>query len=525
MKKLFLKKNIKGFIIIEILIAFSILLINITSIMLIINSQQIISSDIEINSQALYKIDSLLEQVKAEARFDFNLLKSKTEEMDGIYKKNLSVEQIDIYTKKIIAKINWVTQNFYKQEIEITSLLTNPSIIDGGDTCSFILSNPENWKSPQHYSFTSKDLLTSPTFGFAISDIDVFNKKLYITSNQTPNSTAHNFFIFSLPTNINQKPTLIGSLDNNANSKTGLNAVWVNKDYAYVANAYTGSSANCQVNNNCAQFQVIDITEPTNPSIIPSANLKLPTITSSGKLSYGTSIYYSNGYVYLGLSKAMSGPEFNIIDVGGGGPPASPNNPIWKSGYIIGNGINSIYVKNNRAYIASPNSKNLIILDVSDPNNPSLSQIGSYTPENLPEVNGVGSNHGKDIYVIGHDAYLGRTYGPKEFYILDTNDINDITIKGSALDIGLGNKMSINKLFIRDYLAFFITPDQFQIWNISDPNNIKPWTVDSNPSSFISMSTFGGNGITADCENDYLYIGIKNTEEYNDLLTIITSEL
>jgi hypothetical protein len=45
--------------------------------------------------------------------------------------------------------------------------------------------------------------------------------------------------------------------------------------------------------------------------------------------------------------------------------------------------------------------------------------VNSFTPDNLPETNGVGSNHGKDVYVVGHDVYLGRTYGPKEFYILD----------------------------------------------------------------------------------------------------------
>jgi hypothetical protein len=519
MNEIFYKKEKNGFITLEILIAFVILIINITSVMLIINAHQLISVNIKMHSLALYKVESLLEETKSEAKFDFNLINPINLIYDDIYQKSLSVEQINLFTKKIVGKIIWKNQNQVDQQIEIASLLTNPNAIDGGETCSSVLQNKEDWKNPNYYFFSSVDLLNSGINGFTISDIDVFNGKIYISSANTQISTDDSFFIFDKTDNPQQMPIFLGSLDNNNKSKSGLSAIKITKNYAYVANAYTGSSPSCLVGNNCAQFQVIDITEPTNPSIILSANLKIPTITSSGKLASGISIYYDRGYVYLGLTKAISGPEFNIIDVGGGGPPASPINPIWKSGYVVGNGINSIFVKNNFAYIASPNNQNLIVLDISNPSSPSL--VNSFTPDNLPETSGVGSNHGKDVYVVGHDVYLGRTYGPKEFYILDNSQPQNIVIKGLPLDIGLGNRTSINRIIIKDDLAFFITPDKFHIWNIHDPENIIPWNMNGDSSSFLSFDSLGGAGITGDCEGDYLYLGLKSIDN-NDLLIIAT---
>jgi hypothetical protein len=89
------------------------------------------------------------------------------------------------------------------------------------------------------------------------------------------------------------------------------------------------------------------------------------------------------------------------------------------------------------------------------------------------------------------------------------------------LDIGLGNRTSINRIIIKDDLAFFITPDKFHIWNIHDPENIIPWNMNGDSSSFLSFDSLGGAGITGDCEGDYLYLGLKSIDN-NDLLIIAT---
>jgi hypothetical protein len=228
MNEIFYKKEKNGFITLEILIAFVILIINITSVMLIINAHQLISVNIKMHSLALYKIESLLEETKSEAKFDFNLINPIFLINDDIYQKSLSVEQINLFTKKIIGKITWKNQNQVAQEIEIAGLITNPNAIDGGETCSSVLQNKEDWKNPNYYSFSSVDLLNSGINGFTISDIDVFNGKIYISSANTQASTAESFFIFNIPDNPQQMPIFLGSLDNNNNSKSGLSAI---KDY------------------------------------------------------------------------------------------------------------------------------------------------------------------------------------------------------------------------------------------------------------------------------------------------------
>lgn len=521
MQKYFHKKLSSGSITLELLIAFTILIINITAVMLVVNSNQSFFIDIEINSQAIYKASSEMEEAVTRSRVDFNLVNPIPFLGDGIYQKGLIVDQIDFFTKKVLSNVIWKNTLGYDQEIKVIRLLTNIEAIDGGDTCSSILINPDNWKMPTNYNFSSINFSGLNSDGIRISDLDVFNNKLYVTALNTLSSSNDTFFILDLPADISQSPVFIGGLDNNLNSISGLNAVKVSKDYAYVANAYIGSSSGCIQNNNCAQLQVINISDPNNP--IVSSNLKIPTITSSGKLSAGTSIFYDKGYVYLGLAKALSGAEFNIIDVGGGGPPASPNNPIRKGGYIIGNGVNAIFVKNNYAYIVSPNNENIIILDISNPNNPF--KVSGYTPPDLPNTNGVGSNHGKSVFVVGGKLFLGRTYSPKEFYIFDINNYPNIEVMGLPLDIGTGNKTSINKLFVRDFLVFFTTPNQFQIWNIADAENIIPWTIDETINSFLSMQTLGGNGITMDCEGNNIYVAVESiTEPGKDIISIITNE-
>jgi len=522
--KSFFKKLNTGSITLELLIAFLILIVNITAVMLIINESQSLTQNNNTRTEAIAKAETIIEKSKAISRLDFNLVNSKSYFDDIFFQQDLIVDQLDIFTKKIISHVGWKDSRNLKHQIKFASILTNPKAIDGGDTCSSILDNPEGWKQPLYYKFSSVDFSGTNSNGIKIASIDVYNHKLYIGALRTQSSNNDTFFILNLPDEPNLIPILLGGLDNNNNSIVGLNAIKITKNYAYIANAYTGSSANCLPNNNCAQLQVVDIGDSLNPQIIPSANLKIPTITTSGKLAPGTSIFYDGGYVYLGLAKALNGNEFNIIDVGGGGLPASPTNPILKGGYVIGNGINSILVRDNLAFIASPNNENLIILDISNPESPS--KVGGYTPINLPETNGVGSNHGKRLSLIGTTLYLGRTYGTKEFYILDVTNPDNPTVIDSPLDTGEKNKTSINGLIVRDYLTYILTPEQFQVWNISNPEDIKPWTIDEEIGSFIPTIDLGGNGISIDCEGNRIYLTTSpSSVNEKDFLNILISNL
>lgn len=510
-------RNNKGSITLELLIAFAILLINITGVILIINNGQAFSVDTQTNQEALAMAQNQIEKAKSDANLDFNLVNPISSFSSDIYTKSLLAEQIDLFTKKITSLVNWKTDGGRDQEIKLISYLTNPKAVDGGDTCSSILINPSGWKNPKYYTFPSVDFdFGAPNAnGIQMSDLDIFNKRLYVTASDTPNPNPESFFVLQLSDNPSQNPTIIGKVDNNNGSLVGLKAVKVAGDYAYVANAYAGSPETCIQNNNCAQLQIIDISNPVLNGWDPAiTNLKIPATTSSNKLAAGNSIFYSKGYVYIGLATASgSGNEFNIIDVGGGGLPASPTNPILKGGYPINHDINSIFVKDNFAYIASPNSENLIILDISDPANPF--KTDGYTPS-------AGLTHGEKLTIVGNTAYLGRTFGADEFHILDVSNHNNISLVAKK-DIGTSNQTSIHGLIVRDYLAFLITLNQFQIWDISNPNNMKPWTQDGTANSFLSMSILGGSGTATNCEGDRIYVAVASSQGNNkDILAVIT---
>jgi hypothetical protein len=164
-------------------------------------------------------------------------------------------------------------------------------------------------------------------------------------------------------------------------------------------------------------------------------------------------------------------------------------------------------VKGNYAYIATPNTENLTILDISNPNSPH--RIGGFTPP-------IGSNNGESIYVVGSTAYLGRTFGSNEFYILNTSNPASIISSGSK-DLGSNNSTSINGLVVRASLSFLLTNSQFQILSISNPANIA--SVSS-----ILLSDFGAvGGITLNCSGNYLYAALSSSQGINkDIISIIT---
>lgn len=501
----------RGAATLEILIAFAVLTLSMGAVILLTFGNQSSSVSSQTNNEAIYRAQKMLEEARANSRFDFDLVNPVGQTPDDIYKKSLDVRQFDLFTKQATSTVSWNEGN-RALSVTLSTLLTNPLGFNGGGTCSSVLSNPNGWKSPLHYEFSSVNFSGPNANGIAITDLDVFNKKLYVTAGTSPNPSPDTFFVLDLSDDPSQSPVLLGSIDNNPSSLTGINAVSVAGNYAYVANAYGANFTTCTPDApNCSQLQIIDVSNPANPQVVKS--IKIPGVTGNANQSIGTSVFYYNGYVYLGLAKSASGPEFNIIDVGGGSGGASPTNPIWKGGYSVGNGVNSIHVKGKYAYIATPNSENMTILDISNPISPT--RVGGYSPS--------GGSNGKTVFSVGNTVYLGRTFGTNEFYILNASNPSNVSVTGSPLDIGSGSQTSIKGLMVRDYLAFFITPSQFQVWDISNPSNMRPWTSDGTTGSFLSMSILGGSGTATNCEGDRIYVAVASSQGNNkDILAVIT---
>ena len=498
-----------GVVLLEVLIAMVILVMTITGIILVVFSNQSVTIDSQTNQEALYKAQAMLENARASSSLDFNTVNPLATVTDGIYSNKHIVQSLDVFTKKIISSISWQVDAGRYQHIQLETVVTAPQNIDGGDTCSSALVG--DWAHPiiippESYEF-GRDILNDTSSGFPITYAQAFKKKLYVTVNNINGNNPGTFFILDI-TNPTVKPTLLSpSLwDNNASVGPGFNAVAVDSgNYAYAANAYGANFQTCnnQNGNNvgCGQMQVIKISDSSNPQV--KYTFKVPGVTGRSGQSIGKSIFYKNGIVYLGLAKTGSGPEFNMIDVGGGGLGGTPTNPKYMGGYSNGSGINAIFVKNGYAYIASPDNKELKILDISDATN--ISEVGYFDAPG----GGANNGNGKSLYSVANTLYLGRTLlSGNEFYIL--NNINPET---SIPSLGFkdirdvsNNNISVNGIIVRDYLAFLVTQGEFQIYKID--KSVTPYGVAQYATPLVLPPGSGNvDGTAADCENNYFFVG------------------
>ena len=72
------KKYIKGMATLEILIAFAVLILCISAVIIVIFGNQSMTVDSQINNEAISKAQKMLEDARATSRFDFNLVNPST---------------------------------------------------------------------------------------------------------------------------------------------------------------------------------------------------------------------------------------------------------------------------------------------------------------------------------------------------------------------------------------------------------------------------------------------------------------
>ncbi len=500
----------KGFATLEILLAMTIIVMAISTILPLVSGGQSVSVSSQTDQEALYKAQDLLERARADARQDFNLVNPIGPIFPtppDIYTKSLTVtvNPSDFFTKVVTSIVSWIGENGQNLSASLSTVLTNPSAVNGGDTCSSVLVG--DWTSPQIVSYEfGKDMVGDPNSGFPITSIQVFNEKMYVTINNTHSNNFETFFILDT-SNSPLIPVILGKLDNSPGViSEGLKSVAIDgKNYAYVANAYDSSPGNCLENHNCAQLQIIDISNSSSPSI--TRNFKINSFTTGDKLANGQSILYKDGIIYLGLSNASNGSELYILDVGGnlGG---SPTNPVILSNIEIGTGVNAIFVKGNYLYIASPNSQELQIYNISNVSSPAF--VGYF---NSPS----GDGNGKSLFLVGSKLYLGKTVpnAGNDFHILDNSNP-----EASLPQLGgINSSSSINGILVRDYLAFLITSGgQIQVWRIDHPSNIIQY---ASPIMLPPGSEGGLRGTASDCEEKYIYVASQSNNE-KGYISIIT---
>ncbi|MEK7642422.1 MAG: hypothetical protein AAB392_01365 [Patescibacteria group bacterium] len=463
-------KRSGGFATLEILIAFLVLILCISAVILLAFGNQSVAIDSETNNEALYKAGQMLEKARSDSRFDFASVNPiptlpVTFIQDNIYKKSLQViypDPSDFFTKKVTSNITWKVDGGRDQTISLSTLLTDPAAVNGGNTCNSVLSG--DWTNPQLLGDVDVGQNNGGT------DVDIFLQKAYVTTNASATNKPDFYVVDVNNPNLSPLP-IIGGVG--INTGPGLMAVHVTDKYAYVAN---------QSRN--GQLQIIDI-QPSTPNLITT--FPLTNVTGSGAQALGNSIFYKDGYVYLGLTTTATGPEFNIIDV------RVSNAPVLRGSYSIGHDINAIYIRGDYAYIASPHNEELKILNIFDKDNP--------IPVGFVDLLDNSAN-GKSIAMVGNTLYLGRTEGAspatKELQLVN------ITIPGSpAPGVSFDVDSTVNALAIRENLVFMVTSEPglgFQIWNLD--------TGLLYGSKNVQQTSTGG----MDCEGNYIYIAQRSNK-------------
>lgn len=452
--------NRLGQSVVEILIAIAVIATAVSSVILVAFGNQAAIIDSQNHIRALQLAKTNLEEVKANARQSFASAAASSATED-IFLKEILVEDITPYEKKVISRVSWTTDPLRPQKEELTTIITDPIAIlaQGGDDGGG--GTTGDWQNPR--TLGSVDL--GP--GNSATGLDVINKIIYMSAEASA-AAKPDFFIINATSG--QTPFVASSI----NTGPSLNAVDAAGDYAYVANKDVD-----------AQLQIVNVSNILLPLI--SSSFKLPGVSGTGAV--GHSIFYHNSNVYIGTKQA-TGPEFHIVGV------SDQFNPAAMGDLEINGDVNSIFIGNNYAYLAtSLDSKEIMILDISDPGD--IDEIGFY---NLS-----GSSDAKSLYLLGGNLLVGRAGG--ELVSLDVADPGSIQPRDTA-NIGA----DINGIVSRDDLSFLGTSDsnrEFQVWNIEDPENIVLWSYFNFPQVVTDL----------DYEDNIVYAAVRS----NDALRIITS--
>ena len=458
----------RGFSVIEIVISIAVITLVVSSAVLVAGGAQLSLEAGEENAEALGKAQSLIEEQQSLARQDIDLVHTVATTTDSIYQTSVSVSQwlgAPYDAELVVASVSWTSRGGNTHSVSL------PAVVGGlgrrqSESC--VLANAEDWHNAHvvNYQISTTALAFTPTFGHTVSatnpiaSMTASHGLLFVGVESTDTKKDDTVFVFDIK-DTTRAPRYLASIDNNPASTKGVNAIKVAGAYVYAASAYD------------ATLHIFDVSDPYHINLI-----KDYTIPTS---SAGSSLFYKDGYVYLGSSKSNTGLELNILDV------HDPHTPLWVGGYEVGAIVQEIYSVHGYAYLATDSTtRDLIVLDVHDPANPV--SVTTYNASNP---------HSASMYVRGDTIFLGLTpsFGAPEVRILDISQPSSVIPIAS---IGIG--ASAVGILVRNTLMFVLTSTTklLKIFDISNTSSI----VEITPSTALP-----GVGTVLTCSGPTLIIG------------------
>jgi type II secretory pathway pseudopilin PulG len=498
----------KGFSLIELMLAFVILVSAIIAAAEVTYGMPRMLQNGYAETEAARTAHALLEHAVLLGRNNFNALANTgTTTNDGIA-SSLHIEPLENGASHLTSEAAWNSLEGSSQSLVFHSLITNYKN-DANYPCQPFVSG--DWAHPRivnSYRIAPGFLLPSviPNGHYPISSLAVQGSWLAVGIANTT-SAADPAILFFHITDPAQTPAYELSFDNTPISTVGYTALAAGDGYIYAASGFENTyMPYCAYSTlHCRQLQMFSVqsTSPLRGTTfqIPSTSPSL-AITAGGAIAGGSAIAYKDGIVYFGLSKTAGGQEFVVIDI------HNIYEPIVIGGISIGRSVNAILVSSTTAYIATDDNatggKAIIAENVSDPAHPRELFTHSFP--------GAGFVHA--LASIGTYLYSGRSYAngtSEEFSILSKDSalahIGGIDIGTSAMH------RSVKAIIARDFLAFILTDDQLQIWNVQDASHPAPYGI---------LPLLHGVATSMACRLNTLYIGSVDTDG-NGYLTVVTS--
>ena len=248
---------------------------------------------------------------------------------------------------------------------------------------------------------------------------------------------------------------------------------------------------------NNASVGLTSITSPgnwNNPQVVKTIDLP-----GTGDAN---DIFVSNNKAYI-VTVSNSGPDFFIYDV------STPSDPTFLGSLDLGATGYAIVVSGNYAYAAtSHDSRELTVINISNPSNPSLAGLHFNTPNTKSDGRGIAvsgtvaflvtdnnttnpgyelysinisnplaptqlgginlSSSTRDIFTLGNFAYIASTSNIEELQVIDISNPSAPSFAGSYDSPGRSDSQSV---YVVDTTAY-TSDTQLNILNISNPINI-----------------------------------------------------
>ncbi|MCX6779629.1 MAG: hypothetical protein NT034_00395 [Candidatus Magasanikbacteria bacterium] len=223
-------------------------------------------------------------------------------------------------------------------------------------------------------------------------------------------------------------------------SVSSVNGMFLSGKYLYISNAYAG-------------FTIIDISNPSNPTLVYN--------TSSGNFNFGNSIFVEGKYLYYGSLSGLS-----IVDISN---PTSPNliQTVYSTSTLTF--PDALYVRGGYVYAIDQSSAKLVIISIADKNNPSI--VGSIHTANM--------DYGIGLALSGKYVYYGARNSSK-LVVIDVSD------PSNPIEVGSKTVGSVTSVAMSGKYVFVQTNSPIGINVVDVSSSTNPVIVGSVYNSLMS---------------------------------------